>query len=73
MQEGEYMGGQLYLTKAIDDKLEESAKTYKVHKEALGNTLLLLAMCNEEQVKQCVNLIRTWKIEGGTRMEERDM
>jgi hypothetical protein len=67
------MGGQLYLTTRIDDKLEELAKTHKVHKEALGNTLLLLAMCNEEQVKQCVNLIRTWKIEGGARMEERDM
>jgi hypothetical protein len=67
------MGGQLYLTESIDDKLEELAKTHKVLKEALGNTLLLLAMCNEEQVKQCVNLVRTWKIEGGTKMEERGM
>jgi len=67
------MGGQLYLTTRIDGKLEQLAKTHKVHKEALGNTLLLLAMCNEEQVKQCVNLIKAWKIEGGTRMEERDM
>ena len=67
------MGGQLYLTESIDDKLEELAKTHKVHKEALGNTLLLLAMCNEEQVKPCVNLIRTWKIEGGTKMEDRGM
>lgn len=67
------MGEQLYLTTRIDDKLEELAKTHKVHKEALGKTLLLLAMCNEEQVKQCINLIRTWKIEGGTKMEERGM
>jgi len=67
------MGGQLYLTTRIDDKLEKLSKTHKVHKEALGNTLSLLAMCEEEQVKQCVNLIKTWKIEGGARMEQRDM
>jgi hypothetical protein len=67
------MGGQLYLTRKIDDALEKLATTYKVHKEALGNTLLLLAMCDENQVKQCVNMIKTWKIEGGTKMEERDL
>lgn len=67
------MGGQLYLTTRIDDKLEELAKTHKVHKEAFGNTLLLLAMCNEEHVKQCVNLVKTWKIEGGIKMEDRGM
>lgn len=61
------------MTKRIDDELEELARTYKVHKEALGNTLLLLAMCDENQVKQCVSMIKTWKIEGGTKMEERGM
>jgi hypothetical protein len=65
--------GQLYLTKRIDDKLEKLANVHKVHKEGLGNTLLLLAMCNEELVKQCVNLINTWKIEGAIKMEERGM
>jgi hypothetical protein len=67
------VGGQLYLTKNIDNKLESLASTNKVHKEALGNTLLLLAMCNEQQVKQCVDLIRTWHIEGGAKMEIRDL
>jgi hypothetical protein len=67
------MGGQLYLTKNIDDKLEALARINKVHKEALGNTLLLLALCSEGQVKQCVQLIKTWNIEGGTKMEMRDM
>jgi hypothetical protein len=33
----------------------------------------ILAMCDENQVKQCVNMIKTWKIEGGTKMEERDL
>jgi len=67
------MNGQLYLTKRIDSKLEELAKTHKVHKEALGNTLLLLAMCDEDQVEQCVNLIKAWDIKGATEMEKRGM
>lgn len=67
------MGRVILNDKNIDDKLEELAKAHKVYKEALGNTLLLLALCNEEQVKQCVNLVKTWKIEGGARMEERGM
>jgi hypothetical protein len=67
------MGGQLYLTNSIDNKLEALAKTHKVLKEAPENTLLLLATCNEEQVKQCVNIVRTSRIEGGTKIEERGM
>ena len=66
-------GGQLYLTKRVDDKLEELVEIHNVHKEGLGNVLLLLAMCDEEQVKQCVNLIKAWDIKGGAEMEKRDM
>lgn len=35
--------------------------------------VMLLAMCNEEQVKQCVNLVRTWKIEGGKKWKREGM
>jgi len=65
--------GQPYLTKRIDDKLEDLCKRENVHKEGLGNTLLILSMCDEEHVKRCVNLIKAWNIKGGVEMENRDL
>lgn len=64
---------QLWLTDKIDKKLEALKIQNKVHKEALGNVLLLLVMCNEEQVKQAVNLIEAWDIKGAAEMEKRGM
>ncbi|MEM2614176.1 MAG: hypothetical protein QXO15_08135 [Nitrososphaerota archaeon] len=58
------MSGQLWLTKRIDAKLEELKDTYNVHKEGLGNILLLLALSDEDLVKQAVNIIKIWNIMG---------
>jgi hypothetical protein len=58
-------GGQVWLTTKIDARLEELKKTHGVHKEGLGNILLLLAMSDGNLVKQAVNIIKTWNIQGG--------
>ena len=63
----------IFLTDTTHDKLKNLAKKFHVRFEALGNTLLILAMCNDEQVTQAVNLIETWNIEGATEMEKRGM
>ena len=67
------MGGQLYLTQRVDDKLESVAKTKGVLKEALGNVLLMLSLCNDEQVNVAVNIIKAWNIKGETEMEKRGL
>ncbi len=66
----EEKGGQVWLTKRIDAKLEELTKLHHVHKEGLGNILLLLAMSDEALVKQAVNMIRTWDIKGGADLQK---
>jgi hypothetical protein len=60
----------VFLTDIIHGKLKDLAKKFNVSFEAMGNTLLVLAMCNDEQVKQAVNLIETWNIKGATEMEK---
>ena len=70
---GSVMGGQLYLTQRVDDKLESVAKTKGVLKEALGNVLLMLSLCNDEQVNVAVNIIKAWNIKGETEMEKRGL
>ncbi|MEM0049006.1 MAG: hypothetical protein QW424_01530 [Candidatus Bathyarchaeia archaeon] len=66
----EERSGQLWLTKRIDAKLEELKDAYGVHKEGLGNILLLLALSNEDLVKQAVNIIKIWNIKGVTDLEK---
>jgi hypothetical protein len=63
----------VFLTDVIHAKLKSMAKEFNVEMEALGNTLLVLAMCNNEQVKQCINLIKTWDIRGAEKMNQRGM
>jgi hypothetical protein len=63
----------VFLTVVIHAKLKNLAKEFDVDIEALGNTLLALAMCNNEQVKQGINLIKTWDIKGAEKMEQRGM
>jgi len=65
----EEKGGQVWLTKRIDAKLEELKEIHGVHKEGLGNILLLLAMNDEDLVKQAVNIIKTWDIKGGVDLQ----
>jgi len=65
--------GQLYLTQKVDTKLESTATSSGVYKEALGNTLLILSLCNDELVKQSINLIKAWDIKGGAEMEKRGL
>jgi hypothetical protein len=67
------VGKDVFLTDIIHDKLKDLAKKFNVSFEAMGNTLLVLAMSNDEQVKQAVNLIETWNIKGATEMEKRGM
>jgi hypothetical protein len=46
------MGGQLYLTRKIDDALEKLARTYKVHKEGFCK------VCGENESKgSCKNSV----------------
>lgn len=66
---GEEKGEAVWLTKRINAKLEELKDKHGVYKEGLGNILLLLAMSNEDLVKQAVNIIRIWDIKGGTDLE----
>ncbi len=63
----------VWLTDIIHAKLKDLATKSDVEFEALGNTLLTVAMCNNEQVKQSINLIKTWNIRGATEMEKRGM
>jgi hypothetical protein len=67
--EREYGKG-LYLTKKINAKLEELKEANGVHKEGLGNILLLLAMSDENLVKQALNIIRIWEIKGAVDLEK---
>jgi hypothetical protein len=67
--EREYGEG-LYLTKKINAKLEELKEANGVHKEGLGNILLLLAMSDENLVKQALNIIRIWEIKGAVDLEK---
>jgi hypothetical protein len=67
--EREYGKG-LYLTKKINANLEELKEANGVHKEGLGNILLLLAMSDENLVKQALNIIKTWDIKGGVDLEK---
>lgn len=62
---GEEKGGQVWLTKRIDAKLEELKDKHHVYKEGMGNILLLLAMSDDNLVNQAVNIIKTWNIKGG--------
>jgi hypothetical protein len=62
---GEEKGGQVWLTTRIDARLEELKEIHDVYKEGLGNILLLLAMSDDNLVKQAVNIIKTWNIKGG--------
>jgi hypothetical protein len=67
--EREYGKG-LYLTKKINAKLEELKEANGVHKEGLGNILLLLAMADDNMVKQALNIIKIWDIKGGVDIEK---
>jgi uncharacterized protein YajQ (UPF0234 family) len=66
---GEEKGGQVWLTNRIDARLEELQKKHDVKKEGLGNILLLLAMSDDNLVKQAVNIIKTWNIKGGVDLQ----
>lgn len=61
----EEKGGQVWLTTRIDARLEELKEIHDVYKEGIGNILLLLAMSDDNLVKQAVNIIKTWNIKGG--------
>ena len=67
--EKEYGEG-LYLTKKINAKLEELKEANGVYKEGLGNLLLLLAMADDNMVKQALNIIKIWDIKGGVDLEK---
>ena len=63
----------LALTNKVHEKLKTTAEDSEVSIEALGNTLLLHALCDEVKVRQAKNLIYAWDIEGTARMEEREL
>lgn len=63
----------LFLTTKIHTKLKTTADNYGVKMEALGNTLLILALSDESKVKQAIDLIKIWNIEGQRKMENRGL
>lgn len=63
----------LFLTTKTHSRLKAAANNFGVRMEALGNTLLILSLCDENKVKQAINLIKTWNIEGQRKMEERGL
>lgn len=67
------MSQTLTLTDKIDKKLEDMTKVYDVKKEGLGNLLLMLALCDEEQLKIAVNLIKSWGIGGVVDLQNRGL
>ncbi len=57
------------LSKLVDDLKNQGVKMYK---EALLNIILILALNDENLVKQAVNLIRNWNLnEGATDLERK--
>ncbi len=67
------MSQTLTLTDKIDNKLEEITKHYGVKKEGLGNLLLMMALCDEAQVKKIVNMIVSWGIGGVVDLENKGL
>jgi len=61
------------LTKSVHKKLKSTAKTLGVEIEALGNTILMLSLCDENNLKQAVNLIKAWEIGGQVSLENRQL
>ena len=61
------------LTDKVHEKLKSTAEKFDVHIEALGNTLLMTSLSDENKVRQAINLIKAWKIEGQVKMEERGL
>jgi len=64
------MGENVYLTNKINYKLEDLVARYGKHKEALANALMLLAMSDENLVKQAIEIITILDMKGGTSLEE---
>jgi hypothetical protein len=57
------------LSKLVDDLKNQGVNIYK---EALLNIILILALNDENLVKQAVNLIRNWNLnEGATDLERK--
>ena len=67
------MSQTLTLTDKIDKKLEERTKNYGVKKDGLGNLLLMIALCDEAQVKTVVTMIKSWGIGGVVDLEKRGL
>ena len=61
------------LTNKVKLKLESVSKSNNVGEEALANTILMLALCNDELVKMAVHLINAWGFGGVARLEKRDL
>lgn len=61
------------LTSRVHKKLKSTGKNHGVEIEALGNTILMLSLCDENKIKQAVNLIKAWQIGGQASMENRQL
>lgn len=63
----------LALSEKVHGKLGETAEINDVGKEALGNALLMLALCDESRVDQVVNLIENWNLGGASKLESKGL
>lgn len=63
----------VFLTEKVHAKLKEKAQKKEVGMEALGNTLLMLSLCDEEKVNQAVNLIEGWDLGGVANLEKKGL
>jgi len=61
------------LTSKVHSKLKSTANNLGVEIEALGNTMLMLSLCDENKLEQAVNLIKAWQIGGQASMENRQL
>lgn len=58
----------LAVSEKVDKKLDEMEEINDVGKEALGNTLLMLALCDDSRVNQAINLIESWELGGASKL-----
>ena len=70
---GELVMVSFALTDKVHKKLKGTANKLGVEIEALGNTILMLSLCDENALKQAVNLIKAWQIGGQVSMENRQL
>jgi len=62
--------GVLTTTAKVNAKLDQCLAKLNVKKEALGNILLMLSLCDENVLKTAKNLIDAWDIKGQAEMEK---